>query len=82
MLGTKEEIEAHVNPLLNEGIAFNCHEVKMLRHKSNARLKVFRLEFTWENDGTAFSFSRRAKAVEVPAVIDGYVDEVNRISTP
>jgi len=81
MLQNKEEIEAYVNPKLNDGISFHCHEVKMLRNKSNKKLKVFRLEFIWENDGTSFNFSRRAKAIEVPTVIDGYVDEVNRLSS-
>ena len=81
MLRTKEEIEAHVNIEINEGVIFNCHEVKMLRHKGNKRLKIFRLEFTWDKDGTNFNFSRRAKFEDIPTVIDGYVDEVNRIAS-
>lgn len=80
MLITKERIEDYVNIEINEGVTFNCHEVKMLRHKGNKKLKIFRLEFNWDKDGANFNFSRRAKAVDIPTVIDGYVDEVNRIS--
>ena len=81
MLETKQEIEEYVNPKLNEGVSFNCHDILMLRHKGNKKLKVFRLEFTWENEGKSMNFSRRVKAIEVERLIDGYIEEVNKLSS-
>ncbi len=81
MLGTKEEIEAYINPKLNENVSFNCNEVRMLRHRGNKKLKVFRLDFTWDSEGAAMSFSRRTMASDVPSVVDDYLEMVNRISS-
>ena len=81
MLKTKEDIENHVNIEINEGVTFNCHDVKMLSHRGFNKPKEFRLEFTWDKEGTNFNFSRRAKFEDIHTVIDGYVDEVNRIAS-
>ena len=81
MLDNKEEIEDYVKPLLNDNIEFNCYEIKPLRRGNNNRLKVFRLEFSWDNDGSHVDFSRREKAIFVRSVIGGYIEEVNKISS-
>lgn len=74
-----EEVNEYARPLLNPAIHFECYEVLKLKTKSNRKTKDYRLEFTWEKDGKDFSFGRRCKATEVLTIIDGYIEEVNRI---
>lgn len=81
LIKTCEEVNDYVRPLLEQGILFECHEVKVLKTKSNKRSKFYRLEFTWTKDGKHFSFGRRSKAIDIMNVVDGYVEEVNRISS-
>lgn len=80
-MNTKEEIEARANELINPNVSFNCYEVKILRHKGNKKLQAFRLEFSWEKDGVAYNFARRARNTEVSSVLKEYADEVNKISS-
>jgi hypothetical protein len=76
---TIEEVNDYVRPLLTSGINFDCKKVSSLKTKSNRKSKFYRLEFTWEKDGKSFSLGRRCKSSAVLHVIDGYIEEVNRI---
>lgn len=78
---TKEAIEEYVSLTLNDNVEFQCTPVQILRSRANKRQKVFRVEFRWEKDGRKLKFSRRAKSVELPALLKGYIEEVNRISS-
>lgn len=78
---TTKEVEIHVNKTLNTNVLFVCNEVLIRRHMGNKRLRKFRMDFTWTVGKTKYSFARCHKVEDVESFIDGYVKEVNNISS-
>lgn len=78
---TIEEIESYVNEHLNNGVAFECVEVKKLRTRANKRMNFVRMTFNWEKDGSSYSFCRRVNLLHVDSVIDSYINTVNEESS-